>query len=59
VRDQAGRHVEGNRAAVRETDRGRRKRQMDRQTNMDAGSEKLTQGVERQDKERKTEINTE
>lgn len=37
MRDQEGRHVERNRAAVRETDRGRPQRQMYRQTNMDLG----------------------
>ena len=52
-----GRHVERNRAVVGEMDRQRLKRLMDRQTNMDPGSKKQTQGVERQDKERKTEIN--
>ena len=44
-------------AAIGEMDRQRLKRLMDRQTNMDPGSKKQMQGVERQDKERKTEIN--
>lgn len=52
-----GRHVERNRAAVGQMDRQRLKRLMDKQTNMDPGSKKQMQGVERQDKERKTEIN--
>lgn len=49
--------MERNRAAIREMDRQRLKRLMDRQTNMDTGSKKQMQGVERQDKERKTETN--